>query len=76
MGEHKYATRPEVAQNGKRPLIEAATSQNGAGSVQQKTVRTSVSESETIIVAHQKEGWRFYKDVPQGGGEILLIFER
>jgi hypothetical protein len=57
-----------------RPLVEAS-SHSGAGK-KQKTVRTTVTESELIIVQHQREGWLFVKDVQQGGNEILLIFER
>lgn len=74
MKEPLTNNRPETESINRRHGIES-TSQGGCG-VKQKNVRTTIIDSEVVILAHQKEGWRYYCSVPQGCGEILLIFER
>jgi len=77
MGDHKHNgnCRPEVAAMSKRPEIGATTSLSKVG-IKSETVQTTTSQAAACIVSHQASGWRLSQNVPIGGGEILLIFER
>jgi len=69
MGDHNFK-----GQLSKRPLIEASSTVGP--DLEQKTVKTTLGESELVIVAHQKDGWLYHSSIQQGGNELLIIFER
>jgi hypothetical protein len=67
-------SRPELSTLAKRPMIEAS-SHAGPG-VKQKTVKTTLGESEAVILNHQAGGWRIESSLAIGGNEVLLTFGR
>jgi hypothetical protein len=74
MGNNDRRDIGRIEFGNKRPFVDTTSGPNGCA--KQKTVRCPVGDSEAVIVKHQAEEWLFYGSVPQGGGEIVIIFQR
>ena len=70
----KTYNRPEPGPMAKRPMIDASS--HIGSDVKQKTVKTTLGESEVVILNHQASGWRIESSLAIGGNEVLLTFGR